>query len=123
MKASTALTARDNRAAGHQRRWFDPKISRVNLGGAPAECFAQGLPAAEGRQLPGNPENIAPMAVGQEEIAQSVGVAGRQREIERADPLIGEFLVDFLGLLGRGRQSFQHPNILPIDRSGSCWRI
>jgi hypothetical protein len=63
------LRAGDHRPAGRECGGIEPEAVGANLGSAMAQFMAENLVAAEGRELPGNPEQIAPMAVRQKALA------------------------------------------------------
>ena len=62
------LTAGDYRPAGSERCRIQPEFAGANLRSATAQFMAKILVPTKGRQLPENPEQIAPMAVGQKEF-------------------------------------------------------
>ena len=54
----------DDSPARHQRRRVDPEIGRANLRRARQQFRHQPLPAADSRKLPGDAEQVSPVAVG-----------------------------------------------------------
>jgi hypothetical protein len=101
------LLAGDDRPAGDECRGVHPELAGVHFRGATAQFVAEYRVSANSRELPGNPEQIPPMAVGQEQFGQGLVVSGRQREAKGANPLLR-------GFFGRRRQFFQHQDASPI---------
>ena len=76
------LAPGDDGVARRERRCIEMKCVRASLTGTQRELTRQRVLAAKGREMPGEAEQISPMAVGCEQVGQGALVAARQRRAE-----------------------------------------
>ena len=86
----------NDRLAKDERCHIDAKPLRMDVAGALHQFRGERGVAAKGRKMPGEAEQVSPVAVRHEQLGQCARVTARQRRAERADPCFGGLVRRFL---------------------------